>query len=180
MRGLFALASMLGNTRGMAATPPLDADEELLWRSLMRLTNTVPRAMGDDLERSSGLNGTEYLVLMHLSEAPGRRLRMSDLADRLALSPSRITRVVDLLASRDLVSKEPDPDDGRSMLAVLTRQGLALLKAAWPEHLQSVRRNIFDPLADDEIRKLGPVLRRLADAVDAANPAPPRRSAKRP
>lgn len=177
---MFALASMLGDTRGMSATPPLDADEELLWRSLMRLTTTVPRAMGDDLERSSGLNGTEYLVLMHLSEAPGRRLRMSDLADRLALSPSRITRVVDLLASRDLVSKDPDPDDGRSMLAVLTRQGLALLKRAWPEHLQSVRRNIFDPLADDEIRKLGPVLRRLADAVDAANPAPPRRSAKRP
>jgi DNA-binding MarR family transcriptional regulator len=163
----------------MSTTPPLDADEELLWRSLMRLTITVPRAMSDDLERSSGLNGTEYLVLMHLSEAPGRRLRMSDLADRTALSPSRITRVVDLMASRDLVSKQPCPDDGRSMLAALTRQGLTVLKRAYPHHLQSVRRNIFDTLAGDEVAKLGPVLHRLADTVDAVNPPPPRRSAKR-
>lgn len=145
----------------------------------MRLAITVPRAMSDDLERSSGLNGTEYLVLMHLSEAPGRRLRMSDLADRAALSPSRITRVVDLMASRGLVTKQPCPDDGRSLLAALTRQGLAVLKRAYPDHLQSVRRNVFDTLADDEVRKLGPVLHRLADAVDAANPPPPRRSEKR-
>jgi len=163
----------------MSATPPLDADEELLWRSLMRLTITVPRAMGDDLERSSGLNGTEYLVLMHLSEASGRRLRMSDLADHTALSPSRITRVVELMASRGLVSKEPCPDDKRSMLAVLTRQGLTVLKRAYPHHLQSVRRNIFAVLTPDEVSNLGPSLQRLADAVDIANPPPPRRSPKR-
>ena len=162
----------------MSAIPPLDAHEELLWRSLMRLAITVPRAMSDDLERSSGLNGTEYLVLMHLSEAPGRRLRMSDLADRTALSPSRITRVVELMAGRGLVSKQPGPDDGRSMLAALTRQGLAVLKRAYPHHLHSVRRNVFDPLAGAEVGKLGPVLHRLADAVDAVNPTPPRRSAK--
>jgi len=161
----------------MSATPPLDADEELLWRSLMRLAITVPRAMSDDLERSSGLNGSEYMVLMHLSEAPGRRLRMSDLADRTALSPSRITRVVDLMARRGLVDKHSSPDDGRSMLAALTRQGLAVLKRAYPHHLQSVRRNVFDSLADAEVGRLGPVLRRLADAVDAANPPRPRRSA---
>jgi DNA-binding MarR family transcriptional regulator len=162
----------------MSATQPLSADEELLWRSLMRLTITVPRAMSEDLERSSGLNGTEYLVLMHLSEAPGRRLRMSDLADRTALSPSRITRAVDLMASRGLVSKQPSPDDGRSMLAALSGQGVAVLQRAYPHHLQSVRCNIFAPLAGDEVSKLAPVLHRLADAVDAANPPPPR-SAKR-
>lgn len=178
-RGLFALASKLRHAGRVSATPPLDSDEELLWRSFMRLTITVPRAMSDDLERSSGLNGTEYLVLMHLSEAPGRRLRMSDLANHTALSPSRITRVVDLMISRDLVSKQPCPDDGRSMLAVLTRQGLALLKRAYVHHLESVRRNVFDHLTGDEVSTVGPVLERLAGAVDAGNSPPPRRSAKR-
>jgi DNA-binding MarR family transcriptional regulator len=163
----------------MSAAPPLDADEELFWRSLMRLAITVPRAMSDDLDRSSGLNGTEYLILMHLSEALGRRLRMSDLAYRTALSPSRITRAVDLLATRGLVSKQPCPDDGRSMLAGLTRQGGAVLRSAYPHHLRSVRRNIFDPLTGDEVRKLGPVLDRLAEAVGAANPPPPRPARRR-
>lgn len=163
----------------MSTTPPLDSDEELLWRSLMRLTITVPRAMGDDLERSVGLNGTEYLVLMHLSEAPDRRLRMSDLAENTALSPSRITRVVDLMAGRDLVTKQPCPDDGRSMLAVLTRQGLATLKRAYVHHLDSVRRNIFNALTPHEVSNLGPVLNRLANTVDKVNTPPPRRTAKR-
>jgi DNA-binding MarR family transcriptional regulator len=68
---------------------------------------------------------------MHLSEAPGRRLRMSDLAYRTARSLSRITRVVDLLATRGLTTKEPCPDDGRSMLATLTSQGMCLRSNRW-------------------------------------------------
>jgi len=145
----------------------------------MRLVITVPRAMSADLERSRGLTGTEYLVLMHLSEAPQRQLRMSELAERTALSASRITRVVDLMGGRGLVIRHPCPDDGRSMLAMLTREGLQTLRKAYPEHLRSVRRNVFDHLSADETASVGEILSRLADAVDAANRPLPRQSSKR-
>jgi DNA-binding MarR family transcriptional regulator len=160
------------------ATPPLNEGEELFWRSFMRLVITVPRALGDELERSAGLTATEYTVLMHLSEAPQRQLRMSDLAERTALSASRMTRVVDHMAQRSLVTKHPCPDDGRSMLAMLTRDGLQTLKKAYPVHLRGVRRNILDHLSPEETTVLAAVLTRLAAAVDSANPPPPRRATK--
>ena len=157
----------------------MDADEELFWRALMRLVITVPRAMSDDLERTAGLNGTEYTVLMHLSEAPNHQLRIGDLADRTALSASRISRVVDLMSERGLVARRPDPADRRSMWATLTRQGMTAIREAYPEHLQSVRRNVFDHLRGNESASVGRVLDRLADAVDAASLPAPRRTASR-
>jgi DNA-binding MarR family transcriptional regulator len=158
---------------------PLDDAEELFFRSLMRLTITLPRVMGDDLERSCGMNATEYRVLMHLSEAPDRQLRMSDLAERTGLSPSRITRVVDAMADGGLVEKVQGSHDGRSTLATLTNEGLATLRRAYPHHLRSVRRTVFDHLERDETLAIGTVLRRLAEAVDALNAPGPRPAAPR-
>lgn len=178
MVGGLALSSNPGHTRHMPTAQPLDVEEELLWRSLMRLAITVPRAMGDALERSSGLNGTEYHVLMHLSEAPTRQLRMSDLAERTALSAGRMTHVVDDLIKRGLVTKQPCPDDGRSMLAALTEPGLSTIKRAYPHLLASVRENVFDHMTADEAAQVGSVLKRLTDAVDAANPPQPYRGTK--
>ena len=157
----------------------LNDTEELLFRSLMRLTITLPRALGDDLEDSCGLNATEYRVLMHLSEAPDQQLRMSDLADRTGLSPSRITRVVDNIAEDGLVERRQGSADGRSTLATLTRAGLARLRRAYPHHLQSVRQNVFDHLSPEDVRAIAPVLSRLATAVDALNPALPRQADQR-
>jgi DNA-binding MarR family transcriptional regulator len=174
---MLASASIWGQTRGVPERP-LDDAEELLFRSLMRLTITLPRVLGDDLERSCGLSATEYTVLMHLSEAPDRQLRMSDLADRTGLSPSRITRVVDAMAEGGLVEKLQGSHDGRSTLARLTKEGLATLRRAYPHHLRSVRRTVFDHLGRDETLAIGPVLRRLAEAVDASN-APAARSPRR-
>src|SRR3954453_21424582 len=74
---------------------PMNDDEDLVWRSLMQLVYTLPRALGEDLQGACGLSSTEYTVLMHLSEAPDGQLSMSELARRTNLSPSRITRVVD-------------------------------------------------------------------------------------
>jgi DNA-binding MarR family transcriptional regulator len=175
---MLASASIWEQTQGVPVRP-LDDAEEFLFRSLMRLTITLPRVMSDDLERSCGMNATEYRVLMHLSEAPDLQLRMSDLADRTGLSPSRITRVVDAIAEGGLVEKLQGSDDGRSTLATLTKEGLATLRRAYPHHLRSVRRTVFDHLERDETLAIGPVLRRLAEAVDASNalgrrPAAPR------
>jgi DNA-binding MarR family transcriptional regulator len=143
---------------------PLNGDEDLVWRGLMRLVFSLPRALGEDLERSCGLSTNEYSVLMHLSESPDGSLCMSDLADRVNLSPSRITRVIDDMARSHLVERRPGFLDGRTTFATLTRKGLLTLRRAWPHHLQSVRRRAFDHLTAEETRILGPVLERLAEA----------------
>jgi DNA-binding MarR family transcriptional regulator len=87
---------------GRVADPPLNDDEELVWRSLMRLVFTLRPALSEDLERSCGLSSTEYSVLMHLSEAPDRQLRVSEVADRTSLSSSRISRVLDQMGRAEL------------------------------------------------------------------------------
>jgi DNA-binding MarR family transcriptional regulator len=149
------------------ADVPLNGDEELVWRSLMRLVFTLRPALDEDLQRSCGLSSTEYSVLMHLSESPDRQLRMSELADRTNLSPSRISRIIDTMAQVDLVERRAGAGDGRTTYAALTRTGLTTLRRAWPHHLRSVRRRGFDHLTAEEIRTLGPLLQRLAEVGDS-------------
>jgi DNA-binding MarR family transcriptional regulator len=128
---------------------PLSATEEAFWRALMRIVLSLPRRLDSDLVKTVGITANEYTTLMCLSEAPRRELRMADLANAAALSASRMTRLVDELQSRGLVTKRTSTDDGRGNIAKLTPAGLAKLKAAWPTHLASVRRlfNDIDPAA---------------------------------
>lgn len=149
---------------------PLNNDEELVWRNLMQLVFNLPRDLGDDLQRSCGLSSTDYSVLMHLSEAPNGQLYMSELARRTNLSPSRISRVINDLARIGLVERRPGPLDARTTFAALTKPGRASLRRAWPHHLRSVRRRAFDHLTQEDVRVLGPILQRLADA--GATPGP--------
>jgi DNA-binding MarR family transcriptional regulator len=144
------------------SVPPLNSDEDLVWRNLMRLVFLLPRTLGEDLQRTCGLSATQYSVLMHLSESPDQQLRMSDLAARVNLSPSRITRVIDQMTADGLVERRRETSDGRSTMAALTKQGVATLRRAWPHHLQSVRTLAFDHLSDKETETLGQILERLA------------------
>jgi DNA-binding MarR family transcriptional regulator len=146
---------------------PLSADEELVWRSLMRLVFTLRPGLDEDLQRTCGLSSTEYSVLMHVSESPDRQLRMSELADRTSLSPSRISRVIDAMSRAGLVERRSSADDGRNTYAALTRMGLNTLRRAWPHHLRSVRERAFDHLTTEETRILGHLLQRLAEAGDS-------------
>jgi DNA-binding MarR family transcriptional regulator len=149
------------------ADGPLNADEELVWRSLMRLVFTLRPALDEDLQRSCGLSSTEYSVLMHVSEALDRQLRISDLADRTSLSPSRISRVIDQMARLGFVERCSRPGDARNTYVVLTRRGLVMLRKAWQHHLRSVRKRAFDHLTASETQTLGPLLQRLAEVGDA-------------
>jgi|SRR5450755_1002369 DNA-binding MarR family transcriptional regulator len=131
----------------MAKVAPLSATEEDFWRALMRIVLSLPRRLDSDLVKNVGITANEYTTLMCLSEAPRRELRMADLANAAALSASRMTRLVDDLQSRGLVTKRTSSEDGRGNIAKLTPAGLAKLKSAWPTHLASVRRvfNDVDP-----------------------------------
>jgi DNA-binding MarR family transcriptional regulator len=132
--------------KDMATVEPLSPNEEALWRAVMRIVKIIPRHLDSDLIRGAGLTASEYTTIMHLSEGPNRELRMADLANATDLSASRMTRLVDDLQSRGLVTKTASSSDARGNVARLTPRGMAKLKSAWPVHLASVRRRFFDHL----------------------------------
>ena len=154
----------------MARIKPLSQDEEALWRALMRIVLTLPRRLDSDLVQATGLGASEYKVLMNLSEAPDRTLRMADLATAAGLSASRTTRVVNGLQSRGFVTKRSSSEDGRSFLAKLTPKGLTKLKSAWPTHLASTRNRIFDHIDGASVRQIAKALRAVAARLENQDP----------
>src|SRR6185369_1299590 len=154
----------------MAKNAPLTPEEEVLWRAIMRIVVALPRQLDSDLVRAAGLTANEYTTLMSLSETPGRELRMADLANATCLSASRMTRLVDDLQSRGFVTKRACAADGRGNIAKLTPQGLAKLKSAWPAHLASVRRRMFDHIDAPAIKRTAQVLCQVAAQMDDKHP----------
>ena len=123
----------------------------------------IPRVFEADLLREQRMALNEYFTLMHLSEAPQHRLRMSDLAGVGTLSLSGMTRIVSRLEELGLVQRERSANDGRGWHAVLTDDGLVRLRQAWPTHLGSVRRNLLGPLAPVDLTAFAEALRRVTD-----------------
>ena len=123
---------------------PLDAIEESTWRALARFFVVAPRLLDEDLQRGAHMSLSAYSILLHLSEAPGRALRMTELANRAYLSGSRTTRLVDELIADGLAAKQRSPADGRGFDVTLTEEGLAALQRAYPVHLRSVRTRVLD------------------------------------
>ncbi len=136
----------------------LDDDEMRAWRSLVEVYTDLGASLEADLQYQHGIGNGEYAVLVNLSEAPEQRLRMCDLAQRLHLSPSGLTRRLDAMVRQGLVARQPSPDDRRVILAVLTSVGVDALESAAPDHVESVRRNLLDHLSRTQIRQLGTAL----------------------
>src|SRR6202050_3872078 len=150
----------------MATIEPLSPTEEVLWRAVMRIVKVIPRHLDSDLVRGAGLTASEYTTIMHLSEAPNRELRMADLASATDLSASRMTRLVDDLQSRGLVTKTASSSDARGNVARLTPRGMAKLRSAWPVHLESVRRRFFDHLGASTVEVVAKALAEVAVQPD--------------
>ncbi|GHF11025.1 MarR family winged helix-turn-helix transcriptional regulator [Streptomyces spiralis] len=141
---------------------PLSQDEEAFLRVLGRVMTQLPRVVDAEMLKEQPITGGEYMVLVHLSEAPDNQLRMSELAQACGLSLSGMTRVVNRLESQSLVLRQKCPEDGRAWLAVLTSSGWTQLKQAWPTNLASVRRHIFSRLEGCDIVAATRVLERIA------------------
>ncbi|MCS7484799.1 MarR family winged helix-turn-helix transcriptional regulator [Umezawaea endophytica] len=152
----------------MTDEEPLAADEMLLWATLGRLVHALPRVLEDDMGRATGLSMTDFAALLVLDQAPGRRLRMSELATATGLTPSRITRVVDALRAHGLVDKERHGADARGNVAVLTEAGRTRLDAAQPAHLAIARRRVLDHVPPE----LVPVVANLLEVITAATTDP--------
>ena len=149
---------------------PLTPDEMAFLRALWRATLALPRAYDADLLREQHMSMSEYTVLMYLSEAPDRHLRMSELAHACTLSLSGVSRIVSRLERSGLVVRERACDDGRGWSAVLTDDGLRRLEEAWPHHLASVRRHLFDHVQGLDLPAVTAAFERFARGVPEAPP----------
>ncbi|MCC6339427.1 MAG: MarR family transcriptional regulator [Acidimicrobiia bacterium] len=134
------------------------------WRSFMTGHARIAATLDRELQDERGLSLSSYEVLVHLSEAPDRRLRMNELAGKASLSRSGLTRLVDRLQADGLVDRQGCPEDRRGSYAELTSAGERVLEEAWPVHVRGVREHFVGRLSADEITVLGAALRRLADA----------------
>ncbi len=132
----------------------------------MRIVKVLPRNLDADLIRGAGVSASEYTTIMHLSEAPNRELRMSDLAAATGLSASRMTRLVDDLQSRSLVTKVASSTDARGNVAKLTPRGMAKLRTAWPVHLASVRTRFLDHLDQNALKIVAGAMAGVADQLE--------------
>lgn len=146
----------------------LDDGEQRAWRAFIEVQGDLLAALERDLE-AAGITLGDYRVLVLLSEVDEHALRMCDLADRLQLSPSGVTRRLDGLVATGLVRREGHPDDRRVMMAVLTDAGLETLRTVAPHHVASVRRRIFDHLDADQVGAFGEIFARIGAALDPAN-----------
>jgi len=143
----------------------LTAEEQVVWRAFLDVNRVVLERLNRQLIDDSALPLAEYEVLVRLSEAPGRRLRMSELADLVVNSRSRLTHTVRRLEERGWVEREECEDDRRGILCVLQDTGFAVLEAAAPGHVETVRSIVFDPLTPSDVEALGAVMSKIRDAL---------------
>jgi DNA-binding MarR family transcriptional regulator len=145
-----------------AAPVPLSGAEEEVMRAFGRMLVVMPKALDADLQRDQRMSLSEYTALRMLSEAPDQRLRMSELATACDMSLSGMTRLAARLESLGYLRRVPCASDARGLNAILTDAGLARLREAWPDHLASVRRHIFDHLGGIDMCALAQALDRMA------------------
>ena len=146
-----------------AAAPGPDlADHELAaWRGFLRAHADLVRELDTELTAEHSLSLSAYDVLVQLAHSPQGRLRMSELADSVLLSPSGLTRLVDRLGDEGLVERLPCDDDARGYFAAVTDTGRERFEAARRTHLDGVRRLFLRHFSDAELRQLGEQWRRL-------------------
>ncbi|WP_420819198.1 MarR family winged helix-turn-helix transcriptional regulator [Nonomuraea lactucae] len=144
----------------------LDADEQRTWRNFVAATQHVYGALDRQLQRDAGMPHTYYMILVTLSETPGRRMRMSELAGRAQCSQSRLSHAVARLEERGWVRREPCPDDRRGSFAVLTEAGFDALAAAAPGHVEEVRRSLFDVLSPEQVRALNEICAAVRNTLE--------------
>lgn len=132
----------------------LDPDEQRTWRAYLTASRALMDTLDRELQRDAGMPHAYYEILVRLSEAPGRQLRMSELAQAAGSSRSRLSHAVARLETAGWVRREDCPTDRRGQIALLTDEGFATLAAAAPGHVEGVRRHLFDALSPAQVDQL--------------------------
>ncbi|MGW0758054.1 MarR family winged helix-turn-helix transcriptional regulator [Streptomyces sp. NPDC002814] len=163
----------------------LTPEEQRAWRAYIGAVLLVEDALDRQLQQEAGMPHMYYSILSVLSEAPERKLRMTDLAARLKITRSRLTYAVTRLEKDGLVGRENCRWDKRGSIAALTDEGMTVLERAAPGHVETVRALLFDRLTPEQVGQMEEIFGTIAEGFegDAAQTAPDdvpwrRRSAK--
>jgi DNA-binding MarR family transcriptional regulator len=135
--------------------------EQATWRSFLAMQRMIKETLERQLQRDAAMPMTYYIILAMLSEAPDRTLRMSDLAEIAGTSQSQLSHAATRLEDAGWIVRRRCATDKRGYLAVLTDEGLGVLRAAAPSHVESVRTVLFDALDPQQVDQL----KEIADAV---------------
>jgi DNA-binding MarR family transcriptional regulator len=149
----------------------LTAEEQCTWRNFVTAWGALLAAVDSQLQRDSGMPLAYYEILVRLSEAPDRALRMTQLAEASSSSKSRLSHAVARLEERGWVRRMDCPTDRRGQLAQLTEEGFAALSAAAPGHVEQVRRSLFDSLTPEQLGQLAEISSALLATAGDAGPA---------
>ncbi len=158
----------------MADEKWLTTDEQAAWRAWLAAASLLPERLERELKASHDLSLAEYEILVRLSEAPARQLRMSELATRTLASKSRLSHQISRMEGDGLVSRTGCVEDGRGFYATLTDHGYDRLAQAAPCHVASVRRWLVDVVDADDFEHLGATLRTVVEHLEDAGAQPHR------
>ena len=139
----------------------LTDDQQAVWRSYIAMVRQLNEALERQLHEDSEMTMSDYVLLMRLSEAPDRQLRMSELATDSVYSRSRLSHAVSRLETWGWVRRMGCDDDRRGTFAQLTDEGFAVLAAAAPGHATAVHDLMFEPLGDDGAATFGDLVHRV-------------------
>lgn len=153
-------------TAGSPDTDWLTDAEQLLWRRWLTVGTRIQATLAREMQKDNGISIADYEVLVNLSEAPDRRMRIAALADKLQWDRSRLSHQISRMRNRDLVTRETCDEDGRGAFIVLTGAGLAATVDAAPGHVDTVRRLFIDQLTPAQARDLSAILGHLAEQFD--------------
>ena len=172
-----ATAAEPAAARATAAEPAsaprwLSASQGRDWRTFLYGSQRLFDALDRDLLRDFGIPLAYYDIFVRLSEAPGRSMRMSDLATATRSSRSRLSHAVARLEESGWVRRVDCETDRRGQLAEMTPAGMALLEQAAPVHLESVRRYLIDPLSAQQLERLGEISRVVYNSIPGGEPLP--------
>jgi DNA-binding MarR family transcriptional regulator len=145
--------------------------EQEAWRAFLEADRLLLDRLDHQLQRDAGMSHADYEILVRLSEAPGRQIRMSELAEQTLFSRSRLSHAVARLERLGWVDRTSCPTDKRGMLAGLTDAGYAALEAAAPGHAAAVCRYVFDALNPDEVAQLQRIAATIRGRIDAPGSA---------
>lgn len=145
----------------------LTAEEQHAWRIFLTASQTLFSAVEGQLQRESGIPHGYYEILVRLSEAPGRALRMSQLAEASTSSKSRLSHAVARLEERGWVERLDCPTDRRGQVAQLTETGFAILEEAAPGHVEQVRQSLFDLLSPEQVAQLTMISKAIIAAAES-------------
>ena len=148
-----------------SSTRWLSSGQQKVWRAWLDAVARIDSHL-DEVLRPFGLDLGEYEILVRLSEAPERRMRMSDLADAVRQSRSRLTHTVARMEKKGLLNRVPCANDRRGVIAILTDEGFGLLETAAPAHVDSVREVLVDGDDPADFEALGRAMNAVNQVAD--------------